>query len=287
MVEWVLSVMSPDWSGLHSGGCSLLLLSCMDAQKLVFFYPHERLLRNMDRGLFEHVGHHGFSSLVSSVGSLRRCNQLPSPLSLVRTLVVWNTAALSPSERQTRACHTPTHHLMYYTHCRLHHNDILISVCLMARMKFNPPLGRHTAHNQPLVFYIKSGPQQKIRIERVISLAQRRTLCTYWRKQVISHSVQITHLLTWLFKKLLSLLPSAVLTGHLKVCRNHIETGMVLKDNVKSEGSNYDTVSFKMVVPTPCSLTIRNMCSLRNSCVILLTCRKSCPTTFPKNSPIA
>lgn len=237
----------------------------------------------MDRSLFKHAGYHGLSSLVSSAGSRHCCSQLPSPLSLVRTLVVWNTAALSPSERQTRACHTPTHHLMYYTHCRLHHNDILISVCLMARMKFSPPLGRGTQH---IINHLYSALNQGHgrRSELKESSAWRRDTPSVLIGGNTSSHIQFRSLTFWhgYSRSFVSLLPSAFLTGHLQLCWKRIETGMVLKDIVKSEGSNYDTISFKMVVPTPCSLTIRNMCSLRNSCVILSTCRKSCPTTFQK-----
>lgn len=93
--------------------------------------------------------YHGFSSPFSSSGSLRCCSQLASPFSLVRTLVVRNTAALSPSETQIRACHrsthTHTHHLRYFTHCRLHHSDILITICLIACMIFSP-LWAHVHH---------------------------------------------------------------------------------------------------------------------------------------------
>lgn len=61
--------------------------------------------------------YHGFtSSSVSAWVSLLRCNQLASPFSLVRTLVLRNTDALSPSETQTRACHIPTGHLRYIIH---------------------------------------------------------------------------------------------------------------------------------------------------------------------------
>lgn len=55
--------------------------------------------------------YHGFSSVVSAGDSLRGCNQLASSFSLVRTLVVRNTVVLSPSETQTRVCHTLTHHI--------------------------------------------------------------------------------------------------------------------------------------------------------------------------------
>lgn len=47
--------------------------------------------------------YHGLSSFVSGWGSSWRCSQLKSPFSLFRTLVVRNTAALSPSETQTHS----------------------------------------------------------------------------------------------------------------------------------------------------------------------------------------
>lgn len=137
----------------------------MDAQELGVVYSGNRVMDNMDRTLFVQVVYQGFSSSVS-VWSLRRCNQLPSPFSLVRTLVVRNTAALFPSETQTCACHIPTHHLRYYTHCGLHHNDILITVWLIACMIFSPLWGRHTPHNQPLVVCIKSERWQNLRSQQ-------------------------------------------------------------------------------------------------------------------------
>lgn len=164
--------MSLDWchQQLRSHVLPLILLTCKDARdrNLVFVYSSEHVVHNMDRTLFKQAVYHGFSSSVSALGSVRRCSQLPSSFSLFRTLVVRNTAAFSPSETQTCACHIPAHHLRYYTHCRLHHNDILISNLLNGMHDIRPPFElTHNTHNQPLVFRSKSGQWRKIQIYRV------------------------------------------------------------------------------------------------------------------------
>lgn len=170
-----------------------------------FFYSSDWVMANMDRTLFKYVVYHGLISSVSAWVSLRCCNQLQSPFSLVRTWVVRNTAALSPSETQTRACHIPTHHLRYYTHCRLHHNDILITACLIECMIFTP-LRADTQHIiTHLYFELNQG--NDTRSEFTESSAWRRdtpsdALCFHWMKHVIAHSDQTgqpSHLLTWLF----------------------------------------------------------------------------------------
>lgn len=122
---------------------------------------------------------------------------------------------------------THTHHLRYFTHCRLHHSDILITICLIACMIFSP-LWAHIHHNQLLVFCIKI--RSMTEEQNLSSVWHRVTpsdaLCFYWRKHIISHSDQVSqpaHRLTWLFLRCHSRLCYVVFAGHLKnVHRIHI-----------------------------------------------------------------
>lgn len=253
-----------DGSGLVSTGfpfrrpalTSANLHEC--AEPFGFVYSSECAEHHM--GLFKHVVYHGFSSAASRWGSLRRCSQLPSSFSLVRTLVVRNTVALSPSETKTCSSHTPSHHLRYYMHCKLHHNNILISIWMM-------PLQAHAQYIMKRFFILHSirtmSKDQRLQSHQPAAETRPRLLL---EEHVLSHSDHVSrpaHLVTCLFWRLLPLLCSLFFTGHLK---NILEPHPG-RDRVKKKLCNLLRHTFKMVVPTPRSLPKRNMCSVENSSV--------------------
>jgi len=102
-----------DDTGLLSTGAPFTRPALTSANLHVFTGARFGLSRGMRHTLTtrpRRKSHHGFSLSASACAPLLHCSQLPSPFSLVRTLVVTNTDSFSPSETQT------THHLRCITH---------------------------------------------------------------------------------------------------------------------------------------------------------------------------
>lgn len=171
----------------------------------------------------------------------------------------YGTQLFCPPLRHKHVCVTHSHitseilYTLRATSWRL--NQLLLD----STQDVQPPLGWHTRHNEPLVFCIKPGQWQKIRIYRA-----------WHRNMVLLEETSSSHIQI----RALSLLTCwhvccrgfsffFVLFSLQATCK--ILRQIVLKENVPF----IMTVGFKDFFPTQCSLPVRKMCSVKNSCVIL------------------